>query len=106
MGDTIGKRIAERRKAAHLTQVELEARAKLGPTALSKIEGGTRDITAAELRSIARVLRVDMESLLEEPGEEDPLAGALYGLRSQCSPKQRKIIADLFRSLANELAPV
>ena len=106
MAEHVGKRIAERRKAAHLTQAELEARAKLAPTALSKIEGGTRDITAGELRTIARVLRVEMTALLGEDSEEDQLATALLGLRNHCSLKQRKILAELFRSLADELAPV
>lgn len=52
-GESIGRRVADARIRAHLTQVELARAAGLDRTALAKIETGARRISALELARIA-----------------------------------------------------
>jgi transcriptional regulator with XRE-family HTH domain len=49
-------RIARARKAAGLTQVEVEAKLRLPVGAVSKIEAGAREISSTELVELAAVL--------------------------------------------------
>lgn len=106
MAEHIGARIAARRQAVHMTQAVLEARAGLPATSLAKIEAGTRDVSATELRVLARVLRIGMEELIGTDDAPDALTDVLAEMRAKCSAKQRRVLAELLRGLADELAPV
>lgn len=63
----LGARIREARERADLKQGELGALAGLERTAVNKIEGGVRRVTALELSDIASALGVRMSSFLSEP---------------------------------------
>lgn len=106
----LGKRIHEWRRKRNMKQLEVERLADLSPTALSRIEKGERAVSADELQAIAKALRVDIKVLhgVEQDAytmEEDPLLRAITGLRSRCSAKQRQALAELLRTVADELAP-
>ena len=63
----LGNRIREERERARLSQGELASQSSLERTAISKIESGTRKITALELSRVAEALGVRMGRLLESP---------------------------------------
>ncbi|HCB07131.1 MAG TPA: XRE family transcriptional regulator [Nocardioides sp.] len=63
----LGARIREARERAALKQGELGALVGLERTAVNKIEGGVRKVTALELSDIASVLGVRMSSFLADP---------------------------------------
>jgi Zn-dependent peptidase ImmA (M78 family)/transcriptional regulator with XRE-family HTH domain len=64
---TLGVRVREARESAGLTQGELASRVNLDRTAVNKIEGGIRKVTALELSDIATALGVRMASFFSEP---------------------------------------
>jgi|ERR1041385_2178947 transcriptional regulator with XRE-family HTH domain len=107
MAHEMGQRIAELCRLRGLSQAEVERRAHLAPTSISKIKSGARVLTTEEAMVLARVLRVDITQILYD-GEldEQGLCSALGTLRTQCSPRQRQAVAGLLRSLADELAPM
>lgn len=63
---SVGKRIAERRRARGMTQNSLSTAASMDRTALAKIESGRRRVSSAELGRIARALSIPIEALLDE----------------------------------------
>ncbi len=64
---TLGVRIREARERAGMKQGELGSAVDLDRTAVNKIEGGARKVTALELSDIARALGVRMSSFFTEP---------------------------------------
>lgn len=60
-----GKRVRERRLALGLTQQELADRAGLHRSYIGEIELGRRNVTLKSAAKIAKVLQVDVASLLE-----------------------------------------
>ena len=60
-----GKRVRERRLALGLTQQELADRAGLQRSYIGEIELGRRNVTLKSAAKIAKVLQVDVASLLE-----------------------------------------
>jgi Zn-dependent peptidase ImmA (M78 family)/DNA-binding XRE family transcriptional regulator len=65
--EELGKRIAEARKAAGMTQQELGGRTDLDRTSVSKIESGFRAVDALELARIAEAVRRPLLWFLAEP---------------------------------------
>lgn len=65
----IGRRIAEARDRAGLTQADLAGRIALARSSLAKIEGGSRRVTAVELARVAEELGTRIEWFLEEAPE-------------------------------------
>ncbi|ROQ05662.1 uncharacterized protein DUF955 [Rathayibacter sp. PhB93] len=63
----IGRRIAQARERARLTQSDLAARAAMERSAIAKIEGGRRGVGAMELMRIAEALGQRLEWLLSDP---------------------------------------
>jgi len=63
----LGARLREARERAGLKQGELAALVNLDRTAINKIEGGIRKVTALELSDIADALGVRMSSFFAEP---------------------------------------
>jgi transcriptional regulator with XRE-family HTH domain len=61
----LGEAIRSRRDTAKLNQRELASRAGIDPTDLSRIENGRREPTLAQLRAIARALRIAPGRLVE-----------------------------------------
>lgn len=67
--EIVGARIREEREARDLTLQQLADQAGLDYTALSRVERNERGISSAQLRRVARVLEVDMDSFFERPSE-------------------------------------
>ncbi|MFF3442158.1 helix-turn-helix domain-containing protein [Streptosporangium sp. NPDC002721] len=64
--ETLGRRIAEARGRAGLTQAELAALIPLDRSALAKIEGGDRRISALELAKLSDVIGVRIEWFIQD----------------------------------------
>ncbi|NKZ07011.1 helix-turn-helix domain-containing protein [Actinomadura latina] len=64
--EVIGRRLAEARDRAGLTQAELADRIALARSSLAKIEGGSRRVTAIELARLAEELGTRIEWFLED----------------------------------------
>ncbi|MEU8025982.1 helix-turn-helix domain-containing protein [Micromonospora haikouensis] len=64
---TLGERIRDARKRAGLSQEDLGRAVGLERTAMNKIEGGVRKVTALELADIAAAIGVRMSTFFEEP---------------------------------------
>lgn len=69
---TVASRIRTLRLAQQMSQAELAEKASLERTAISKIEGGIRNVSSGELIRLAAGLGVGMISLLQEPHDSDP----------------------------------
>lgn len=63
----LGRRISQARERASLTQDQLADQLSVDRTALSKIERGTRRISALELLDLSRALGISMDSLFRDP---------------------------------------
>ena len=78
----LGRRIAQARQEADLTQAELGHAVGLDRTAIAKVETGVRKVSAAELLAIASVLDRPIDSFVFEPPpsvvsrRSDALAGS------------------------------
>src|SRR5262245_13873386 len=99
--ETFGQRLRRFRKAYGLHQEELAVRLGLPTTAISKIEKGTRDVTLAEARALARILHMDLSTLAGEP--EEGLGSTLHRLVMSCSVEGRHDAIGLLRGLADAL---
>ncbi|TRV77016.1 ImmA/IrrE family metallo-endopeptidase [Streptomyces sp. 130] len=64
---TLGERIRDARKRAGMSQEELGQAVGIERTAVNKIEGGVRRVTALELSDVAAVLGVRMFTFFEDP---------------------------------------
>lgn len=67
--ETVGRRIAEVRTRAGLTQAQVAAAATLERSALAKIESGTRRVSAVELAQLAQALETRIEWFVEDGPE-------------------------------------
>ncbi len=65
----IGQRVKGLRKAAGLTQEQLAEAIDLQPSAISRFENGSIGLSITTLQQVARVLRVPLARIFEEPGE-------------------------------------
>jgi transcriptional regulator with XRE-family HTH domain len=68
----IGQRVKGLRKAAGLTQEQLAEAIDLQPSAISRFENGSIGLSITTLQQAARVLRVPLARIFEEPGEPAP----------------------------------
>ena len=99
--ETFGQRLRRFRQAYGLHQEELAVRLGLPTTAISKMEKGTRDVTFAEARALARILHMDLGTLAGEP--EEGLGSTLHRLVMGCSVEGRHDAIGLLRGLADAL---
>ena len=90
MSNEFGRRLAEVREEAGVSQRRLAKALELDPSAVSRIEAGQRALTAGELVAAADYLGVGIESLArgrDEPfvawadSEDDDVRGAVSTLR-------------------------
>lgn len=65
--ETIGRQIAQHRKARGMTQVALAQQAAISTSLLRKVEQGSRDATPVLIASVARALAVDVTTLTGQP---------------------------------------
>jgi len=71
-GIALGRRIAEARRSAGVTQAALAKRISTERSAISKCESGRRAVGALELARIAQVLNRPVEWFLPVDAESDP----------------------------------
>jgi transcriptional regulator with XRE-family HTH domain len=88
--DSIGRRIADRRKARGMTQTALAAAAAISASLLSKVERGDRDATQPVVASVARALGIDIADLTLQP----------YHRRGKQPDRVHAVMPTLRRSLA------
>lgn len=65
----LGRRIAERRKALNITQVDLAARLGLAQQTLAHYEGGVSRIAVETLTQVAETLATSVEELIGTPAK-------------------------------------
>lgn len=66
MDNDLIARLAQARKAAHLTQAELAERAGLSRMTVQRLEGGNLDPRLSTLQEIARVLGMELIAVPSE----------------------------------------
>ncbi|MST33888.1 helix-turn-helix domain-containing protein [Acidimicrobiaceae bacterium USS-CC1] len=64
-------RLRTLRRSLGLSLDELAARTSLSPSTISRVETGKRTISLDILLPLARALQVDLDALLDVPGDED-----------------------------------
>jgi transcriptional regulator with XRE-family HTH domain len=90
----LGRRIRTQRKLQGMTQKTLAEKAGISLPFYGHIERGTRKASLETIISIANVLRVSTDLLLQ-----DSLLGALYADDSDLSARQRALINDIVNVL-------
>ena len=104
MIDGIGERVRRARVAAGFSQEHVALHLDLPRTAISKLEAGTRSMSAREAVALAEFLGVAVGSLLGEP-EADPLAGAdMRGTPSAAAREAALTAVERGRTVAQLLA--
>lgn len=96
---TIGKRIAEKRKAKKVTQAALADAVGVTTAFISQIEGGSRKPSYGLMLKIAHELEVSIESLFSEESKEteDPLDKLVFSITPFLdAEKKRKVIDYIF----------
>jgi transcriptional regulator with XRE-family HTH domain len=63
----VGRRIAELRQAAELTQEQLAAKLKITLKYLQRVEAGRHNLSVDSLVRFSRVLKAEPKALFEEP---------------------------------------
>lgn len=71
----LGRRIAERRKALGITQVELAKTLGIAQQTMAHYEGGTLRVAVALLPPLTRALRVTIEELVGEEAKSAKAGG-------------------------------
>lgn len=72
--EELGQRLKELREQSGVTQAELAAALGLGQSAISRLEDGSRALTARELAAASAALGVSLNQLV---APEDPVSPAL-----------------------------
>lgn len=94
----LGQRVAQRRKAMDLTQVELAKALGIAQQTMAHYEGGSLRIPAAQLPPLAQTLGTSIEELIGEqkkPGKRGPapkLQQKLEQLSRLPKPKQKFVM--------------
>ena len=108
----LGRRIAQLREGAGLTQRELARRMDLTQSALSRIESGQRRLSAAQVSQLARILAIDPGFLLQaepsgagEPYAAEALQSSREGWNEPTEPRSnaRALRAEGVRGLDADL---
>jgi transcriptional regulator with XRE-family HTH domain len=101
-----GKRIAERRRALHLTQETLAERAGVNVKTVQGVEQGRTEPELRTMRRIARALDSTVDELIDgqrgspATAPSDPAIREIEANLRRCSPRVVKHIAALVRALA------
>ncbi|MGO1318102.1 MAG: helix-turn-helix domain-containing protein [Cellulomonadaceae bacterium] len=94
----LAERIRQERERAGLSQTDLASKAGLERTAVTKIETGTRRVTALEVNRLAAAIGVRMARLFEEP-----IPAIVSHRSSQGLDTTESRIDEILVSLANEV---
>jgi len=102
----LGNFIRDQRRNARLSLRKLSNMAGISNPYLSQIERGMRRPSAEILQAIAKALRISAETMyvkagiLEERGEQDPIAAVLNDLA--ISEKQKQVLIEIYQSFRHE----
>lgn len=67
----VGHRIRTRREGQNLTQAQLGERCGLHRTFIGSVERGERNVAILNLRNIAQALRLPLQDLLSDQGDQE-----------------------------------
>ena len=104
----LGQRIANLRKAQSLTQVQLAEHFGIAQQTMAHYEGGTLRIAVALLKSLAQVLQVSVEQLVDEKMPAKSKRGPTSKLQRQVEqvrlmPRtKQKFISDMLEALITQ----
>ena len=84
---TRGLRLKEAREYRGLSQDEVAGHIGVSRSALSRIEGGTRNVSAIELGRLAKLYKASMESLAGHDSRDDESIGKLARAAATLSDK-------------------
>jgi transcriptional regulator with XRE-family HTH domain len=101
---TFGKRIAQFRKQANLTQAQLAQKMGLKQQLVAAYEKGTRRIPLSYLKTLAQSLSVDIEDLLgveRRNGKRGPTPIFLKKMEQlqKLSPQKQKFVLDFLDTI-------
>lgn len=103
---TLGQRIAERRKALDITQVELAATLGIAQQTMAHYEGGVSRIAVATLSQLAIALDTNIEDLIDAParctsGKRGPAPKLQQQLQqlSQLPRAKQRMVSEVLDSL-------
>ncbi|ULU27851.1 helix-turn-helix domain-containing protein [Dyella terrae] len=106
--EQLGRRIAERRKAADITQVELAKILGVAQQTMAHYEGGVSRIAVALLPPLARALNTTVEDLLGEDSKRAGKRGPASKLQQQLDqvsqlPKaQQKFVSQMLDTVLQQ----
>ena len=86
---TLGLRLKEAREYRGLSQSEVAHHIGVSRSVLSRMEGGTRNVSAIELGQLAKLFKASMESLAGHDSREDESTGKLARATATLSDKDR-----------------
>ncbi len=102
----IGAFIRAQREQASMSLRKLADKAGISNPYLSQIERGLRKPSAEILKSLARALSLQAESLYQRAGllDESATASVVEAVEAdpQLAPREKKILIDLYRTMATQ----
>ncbi len=106
-GSAVGSFIRQQRERANVSIRRLASQAGISNPYLSQIERGLRKPSAEILKSIARALSIQAESLysqagLIEQGPQPPTVIASVEADPQLSVRHKQLLLDLYRTLVGD----
>jgi transcriptional regulator with XRE-family HTH domain len=108
--EQFGRRIAERRKARGITQVELAQTLGIAQQTLAHYEGGVSRIAVALLPTLAHALATSIEELVGEPAKRGGRRGPPSRLHQQIDelsrlPKaQQRFVSQMIETVLQQAA--
>ena len=102
-----GKRVREERQKAHLTLEELSEMADISNSFLAYIELGKRKASLITVQKLSDALKIPICSLLSTKADHHPKPNSspkLTSLLAEKSPRDRKLIFDVLKSLSKGLS--
>lgn len=108
--EQLGRRIAERRKALNITQVQLAQVLGVAQQTMAHYEGGVSRIAVALLPTLAKALETTVEDLLGEEGRRVGKRGPASRLQQQLDqvsqlPKaQQKFVSQMLDTVLQQAA--
>ncbi len=100
----LGQVIQERRTALNITQAKLAAAVNVSVPVLRRVEKGLSALAAADLVRVARILKLDLHDLLQEPkirerSEEARLVSTWLTIKRA---KDRRAVLDFLHTLVGD----
>ncbi|MGH3304229.1 MAG: helix-turn-helix transcriptional regulator [Streptosporangiaceae bacterium] len=96
----VGARLRAGRETLGLTQEDVAGALGIPRTSVIAFEAGRRNVTALELRRLARLYRRSVEWLLGEDAEPAAMDGALYRATASLSPDDKEQVLRFAQFLA------